>query len=85
MLRIGSRITFTHVLNQQRIYTKDGSIFEKSPLLDNKYDVINIHDGIYTMENHHHPHHVIMWWIEKEGEMYYISGTTQPAIFDILV
>lgn len=87
MLTEGVRITFRETVSDQRVLTIHGSVYEKYPLLDNKYVVYenNLQEGIVKLRNYDHPHHVIMWWLEWNGQDYIISNSNMVATYDVLL
>lgn len=85
-MKIGDRITFRETVGEERVLTIHGSVYEKYPLLDNKYEVYdaNIEEGVLKLRNWDHPHHVIMWWLEWDGEKFYISNSNMVANFEVI-
>jgi hypothetical protein len=60
-------------------------VYEKYPLLDNKYEVyeVDTEEGILKFRNWDHPHHVIMWWLEWTGKDYHISNSNLVARYEV--
>lgn len=85
-MEAGNRLVFLETVDDERVLTIHGSVYEKYPLLDNKYVVYKVdrEEGIVTFRNWDHPHHVVMWWLEWDGEKYFISKSNVVARFELV-
>ena len=83
-MEVGTRITFLNTVDQERVSSHYGTIYEKYPVLEYKYEVKSFDGSVFILRNWDHPHHIIMWWIDFENGEYYIGGTTIKAEFETI-
>lgn len=73
-------IRFLETSSEPRVVTQYGCVYEKAPLVGELYEPAIEHEYVVLYKNLTHPHHTIMWWLEKSTGK--IGPIGIPAVYE---